>query len=257
MAATALDRIHAQRDRAGSDLRPHRERGQDHKRRSHFAQSQVGRDAPAVVSRRRRSSMRREPLPNFFSYSSAHAAFSSDDYVGTLQAGADAPLLRTSDTQLLTSHEFAKSYWITKTSGSYSIVLPSEDRDGVQALGTEIGPHLGRCPASHFARPVPAESPDFPSAPPSPPSLPNISNSLTENSAGNPQQEGFGLNRAVNSNPFITAAVDHGSTTEDASPPMASGAIEFAVSRPRRHAQRIGHSEPAGLPWHVRREFEQ
>ncbi len=79
-------------------------------------------------------------LLNFFSYSSAHAAFSSDDYVGTLQAGTDAPLLRTSDTQLLTSHEFAKSYWITKTSGSYSIVLPSEDRDGVQALGTEIGP---------------------------------------------------------------------------------------------------------------------
>jgi hypothetical protein len=80
-------------------------------------------------------------LLNSFSYSSAYDAFSRDGYVGTRPAGAVVQLLRTSDNQILTSHAFAKSYWITKTSGAYLIVLPSEHRDGVQALGPEIGPH--------------------------------------------------------------------------------------------------------------------
>ena len=75
-------------------------------------------------------------LRNFFSYHFASDPNNSDDHVGALPDASGDLLVRTSASQLLSSEDFGRSYWITKTSG-YLFDSP-QDRDGGQVPHIEI-----------------------------------------------------------------------------------------------------------------------
>ena len=75
-------------------------------------------------------------LRNFFSYHLASDAYNSDNHTGALPDSSGDLLVRTSASQLLSSEEFGRSYWITKTSGY--LVDTSQDRDGGRLSHIEI-----------------------------------------------------------------------------------------------------------------------
>ena len=158
-------------------------------------------------------------LLNFFSSGLADDLSNGNNHTGTTPdafASSDV-LVRTTDTEFLSPAEFSRSYWVTKPSGT--IVLLSISQGGSQVLGIEPGqlsPDVVPLSfpldplSSGFRAPlIPGLELPLPSSPlpPSPFPLPPAP--------------------TVNSDPFISAAVANGNTTEDATPPAASGTIEF------------------------------
>ena len=92
-------------------------------------------------------------LLNFFSYSSAYDAPSSEDHTSAVPGDAVEPLLRTSAGQMLSSEEFAQTYWITKTSGA--VEQAPDVAIGRQALDTSPLPILPDLSQPIFSLDVP------------------------------------------------------------------------------------------------------
>ena len=99
-------------------------------------------------------------LRNFFSYHFASDGSATTGHTGALPDASDGLWVRTSATQLLSSEEFGRSYWVTKTSGY--VLDTSQDGNVDQVPRLEISPSsLDVIP---FPNPPNAFQPVFPEA---------------------------------------------------------------------------------------------
>ena len=171
-------------------------------------------------------------LRNFFSYHFASDPNNSDDHVGALPDSSGDLLVRTSASQLLSSEEFGRSYWITKTS-SY-LFDTSRDRDGGQMSPIEIAhsaSDIGQLPSSpDLFHPISTAPfipfvPSTPSPAPIPPpvNIPAVISGVTSGSV----IEAGGI---ANATPGIPTATGDLNSTDVDNPPDAWSAIGTATA---------------------------
>jgi VCBS repeat-containing protein len=173
-------------------------------------------------------------LLNFFPHSLVpEASWNDKNHTGSTTGEAVASsdvVVRTTDTLFLSSLDFARNYWVTKSSGT--IVGPTGDSGVTGGSGSEVLPSSLDSIALSF--PLDLSTPGFPPAPFAPGSellVPPVPPTLVVSRPEPPSPEPLPPEPtppAANNAPFITAGLASGNTTEDASPPAASGIIEFA-----------------------------
>ena len=154
-------------------------------------------------------------LLNFYSFSLAGDS-SGDDHTGAL---ADAPgdlLVLTSATGLMSTKEFARTYWTTKSSG-YVAVPAFEGHDGEQASGGLTGQNAAdHVPSSSQPPPSLSGGVEFP-LPPQPPLLvlpppqvtqpPNNAVVISGDTAGSVVEAG-GVTNAIPGVPVVSGDLD-------------------------------------------------
>lgn len=149
-------------------------------------------------------------LLHFFSGLDIVAPAAEGETTGAATESSDETRVRTAaGGKVLSSEEFSRAFWVTKTSGdvpAVSIVLPvSTVTTSIQTISFETIPI------------VLSRLPDLPALvlPDAPPNVPFVPAPLT------PPQP------ATNQPPVITGADANGNMTEDDTPPSADGTIEF------------------------------
>ena len=174
-------------------------------------------------------------LRNFFSYHFASDSSNSDEHAGALPDASGDLLVRTSASQLLSSEEFGRSYWITKTSGY--LFDTSRDRDGGQVPSIEIAhsaSDIAQLPSSPdlfhpistaaFIPFVPSPPPTAPPAPTPPPvNIPAVISGVTSGSV----IEAGGV---ANATPGIPIATGDLNSTDVDNPPDAWSAVGTATA---------------------------
>ena len=172
-------------------------------------------------------------LRNFFSYHFASDPNNSDDHVGALPDASGDLLVRTSASQLLSSEEFGRSYWITKTSGY--LFDTSQDRDGGHVAPIEIAHSASDIaqlpPSSDLFHPIStaAYSPFVPSPTASPAPIPppvNIPAVISGVTSGSVIEAGG----VANATPGIPTATGDLNSTDVDNPPDAWSAVGTATA---------------------------